>query len=311
MAPLPAHLSEAQHGLVTTGQLRTTGLSPDQIHEAIGRGRLVRMSPRLLRMAGSPETTAQRVLAAVLDAGPGSALSHESALAWWDVPGFLLDTLHVTHTRDGVHRPARLAHKVHDVVLLPDHHVRILQGVPVVAPTRALFDLAGKRRIHPGRVERTVDNAWAKRLVSGTSLQGMLEELACRGRPGIRLMREILRERGHDYVPPASGLEARVEKILRDGGERPLRRQVNTGDEQTWIGRVDFADDQVPFLLEVQSERFHSSLVDQRADRQRLARLAAAGYVVATVSDIDVWHRKHSVVDAVRQGRRHAARAAA
>lgn len=297
--------------MLMTSQLRAAGLSPDQVHEAIERGRLVRMSPRLLRVAGSPATTAQRVLAAVLDAGPGSALSHESALAWWDVPGFVLDTLHVTHARDGVHRPARLAHRVHDVVLLPDHHVRTLEGVPVVAPARALFDLAGQRRVHPKRVERAVDNAWAKRLVSGSSLQTMLDQLAGRGRPGIRVMREILRERGPGYVPPASGLEARVERILRAAGERPLRRQVNTGDEQTWIGRVDFADDQVPFLLEVQSERFHTSLVDQRADKQRLAKLKAAGYVVATLSETDVWYRKNNVLRAVRDGRRQASRRAA
>lgn len=311
MTPLPVHLAEAQHGLVTTEQLRSAGFSSDQIHLAIESQRLVRLSPRLLRMAGSPNTAAQAVLAAVLDAGSGSALSHTSALAWWRLPGFLLDQLHVTHTRDGVHRPARLAHHVHDVVLLPEHHVRVLEGVPVVAPARALFDIAGQRGIHPKRVERAVDNAWTRRLVSGRSLHAMLAELAQRGRPGIRIMREILGQRGPDYVPPASGLESRVEQILHEAGERPLRRQVDTGDDHTWIGRVDFADDLVPFLLEVQSERFHASLVDQETDQRRLARLGAAGFVVAAVTEVDVWHRTPRVVEAVRQGRKRAASAAA
>lgn len=303
MPSLPTHIAEAQHGLVTTGQLRAAGLDTERIRWSVAGERLVRLSPRLFRVRGAPETAAQRVLAAVLDAGPGSALSHTSALAWWDVPGFPLDGLHVTHQRDGVHRPARLAQHVHDVALLPEHHVRTLDGIPVVLPARALFDVAGLPRMHPKRVERAIDNAWAKRLVSGAALHAMLDELAKRGRPGIRLMRELLKERGRDYVPPASGLEGRVDQILRDAGQRSLRRQVDAGNDAGWIGRVDFADDEVPFVLEVQSERFHRSLTDERSDRLRLDRLAAAGFEVATVTDIDAWHRPWRVVEAVRDGR--------
>lgn len=306
MQTIPTRLTEAQHGLVATAQLRSIGFDSERIRWAVTSRRLARASPRVLRVVGAPTTEAQQVLAAVLDAGPGSALSHTSALAWWDVPGFLLDDLHVTHARDGVHRPRRLARHVHDVVLLPDHHVRVLDAVPVVTPARALFDIAGLHEISPKRLERAVDNAWAKRLVSGRALHAMLGDLAQRGRPGIRLMREILDERGPGYEPPASGLEGRVVQILREAGDRPLRRQVDTGDDYEWIGRVDFADDELPFRLEVQSERFHASLLDRRADADRLARLEAAGFVVATVTETDVWHRAARVLATVRQGRRTA-----
>lgn len=308
MLEIPVDLAVVQHGLITTEQLRSAGFNRKQIHWTIERGTLVRLSARLLRVAGSPHTAPQRLLAAVLDAGPGSALSHTSALSWWGVPGFLLNELHVTHARDGVRRPAPLAHHVHDVVTLPDDHVISLEAVPVVTPARALFDVAGQRGIHPKRVERAVDNAWARRLVSGRSMHAMLEDLAQRGRPGVRLMRGILRDRGADYTPPSSGLEGRVAEILRRAGERPLRRQVDCGDEKRWIGRVDFADDQVPFVLEVQSERFHSSLLDQQSDRARLAGLNTAGFIVATVSEVDVWHSPSHVVETVRQGREQARR---
>lgn len=303
MTSFPTELAERQHGLLTSEQLRGAGLSSDQIHWLIKRDRLSRISPRVQRVPGAPDTRAQRLLAAVLDSGPGSALSHSTALAWWGLPGFLYDEIHVTHTRDGVHRPARRADHVHDVVLLPERHIRVLEGVPVVSPARALFDIAGQNGIHPKRVERAVDNAWSDRLVSGRCLEMMLDDLAQRGRPGIRVMREIVEARGSDYIPPASGLEARVEEILRDDGQAPLCRQVNSGDDETWIGRVDFRDQLEPFILEVQSERFHASLLDQQADRDRLSQLEAAGFVVVTVSDTDVWHRKRKVADAVRHGR--------
>lgn len=303
MIELPTAVIERQHGLVTTEQLLDHGFADYQIEWLVRSGRLIRVASRLLRVAGSTPGNAQRALAAVLDAGPGSALSHTTALAWWQVPGFTLDDLHVTHARDGVHRRRRLATHVHDKVLLPDDHARVLDGVPVVTPARALFDLAGMPRTHHLRVERAVDNAWSMRLVSGRTLHAMLGDLARRGRPGIRLMRDILRERGPDYVPPASGLEGRVADILRKYGLPPLRRQVDSGDDDSWIGRVDFADTQVPFRLEVQSERFHSSRLDQQADAERINRLEAAGFVVATVTDVDVWHRPHQVAQVIRTGR--------
>lgn len=119
-------------------------------------------------------------------------------------------------------------------------------------------------------------------------------------------MRALLAERGRDYIPPASGLENRVVQILRSAGERPLRRQVNCGSDSGWIARVDFIDAEVPFVLEVQSDRYHSSLLDRRADCERIARLETAGYVVATVTETDVWHHPDTVLDIVRNGRRAA-----
>jgi very-short-patch-repair endonuclease len=306
MFDLPHDVMAKQHALVTTDQLFEVGFDKDGVKWLIRGGRLERVSPRVLRLLGAPATEAQRVLAAVLDAGPGSALSHTSALAWWRVPGFTVRELHVTHTRDGPHRPRRPAHTIHDVEILPDHHVRVLDGIPVVTPSRALFDLAGMPRTPPARVERALDNAWSLRLVSGRTLKLMLRELAHRGRPGIATMRGLLAERDADYLPPASGLESRVAELLKGRWHTSLRRQVDKGDDEGWIGRVDFVDPELPFLLEVQSERFHASLLDTRDDEVRRARLEAAGYVVVEVTDTDVWHYPDNVVERVRQGRNEA-----
>lgn len=157
-------------------------------------------------------------------------------------------------------------------------------------------------------MERMVDNAWSARLVSGVTLHAMLDEIAQRGRPGIRVMRQVLSTRGLDYVPPASNLEARVIKLLREGGLPEVRRQVDTGDAHGWIGRVDLRDSELPLIIEVQSERFHSSLIDRQLDARRIDRLERAGFVVVEVTDTQVWHKPHELLDAVRDGRRRAAR---
>jgi hypothetical protein len=98
-----------------------------------------------------------------------------------------------------------------------------------------------------------------------------------------------------------------VVQLLAQAGEPPLRRQIDSGGDR-WIGRVDFRDEDLPFILEVQSERFHSSLIDRQLDRSRLDGLRASGFVVATVTDVDVWHRPSVVVGAVVDGRQEALR---
>jgi hypothetical protein len=188
-----------------------------------------------------------------------------------------------------------------------------LEDIPTLVPERALFTIAGslrrgaEREWFVRRMERMVDNAWSARLVSGKTLHAMLDEVAQRGRPGIRVMRQVLAARGLDYVPPASNLEARAIRILEEGGITTMRRQVDVGDESGWIGRVDLRDQEVPLVVEVQSERFHSSLIDVQLDRHRIDRLRRAGFVVVEVTEFQVWHRPRELLAAVVAGRSQAA----
>ena len=304
-----------QRGLVTVSQAAGLGFDKATRHRLVDGRRWRRRAPRVLELVGSVACDEQDALAAILDAGAGAALAGSSALAWWGVSGNQLRPFHVVRWRDRSTTTGP-GDRRHEPVLLPAHHVVELDGIPVEVPARALFDVAGSRRRGVERpwfvakVERMVDNAWSDRLVSGRTLHAMLDEMAQRGRPGIRVMRQVLATRGLDYVPPASNLEARAAKIVADAGLPPLRRQVNSGDQRTWIGRVDLRAPDVPLIVEVQSERFHSSLIDRQLDADRIARLQHAGFVVVEVTDAQVWHRPQEVVQAVRQGRDAAARRA-
>jgi len=148
-----------------------------------------------------------------------------------------------------------------------------------------------------------VDTAWAMRLVSGSTLHAMFRDLAQRGRSGIGVMRQVLEGRGVDYVPPASGLESRFMQILQRAGHTPLRRQVDTGDDRSWIGRVDFRDPELPLVVEVQSERFHTSMTDRQLDAERIDRLDAAGFVVLEILEVEIWHHPRVVLDKVSAAR--------
>ena len=308
-------LAAGQHGLVSVQQSVDLGWSDAHRRRLVDGHRWERVTPRVLGLVGTPVTMARRAMAAVLDGGEGAALDGRSACAWWGIPGNVADPFLVVTDRGHVNRPRREATR-REPVLLPAHHVVVLDGVPTVVPARALFTVAGSQRRgaelpwHIDRVARMVDTAWAKRLVSGASLHGMLQELAQRGRPGTRVMRAVLADRPPGYVPPASGLESRLAQLVRNAGLPELRRQVDVGDGTLWIGRVDFRAVHLPLVVEVQSERFHASLIDQQLDACRIARLEAAGFEVVQVTDVDVWHRPHEAISRIAAGFRRAGAAA-
>ncbi|HEX6419154.1 MAG TPA: hypothetical protein VFZ77_11690, partial [Acidimicrobiales bacterium] len=146
------------------------------------------------------------------------------------------------------------------------------------------------------------DDAWRRRLLSGRSLRRLLDDIATQGRNGIRPLRALLEERGDDYVPPASNLERRFASILAEVALSPMRRQVDSGGD-TWVGRVDFRAEDLPLIVEVQSERFHSALTDKVDDGARLAALRAEGFEVVEIEEGEVWHAPSEVVRRVVEAR--------
>jgi very-short-patch-repair endonuclease len=291
-------ISRRQHGLVLVEDLSALGLDREAVRHAIRSGRLDRVTRRVLRVPGAPVTPVQHVLAEVLDASPAFA-GGTTAACLWGVTGHQLAPAHVTCGDGGSSRRSRNA-IVHRMAGLTEEHVTVLDGIPVVRPEVVVLQLCGSDRRQ--RAASALDSLWRRRLTSGPSLRRTLDQLAGSGRNGVVVLRELLDERGDGYIPPASGLEGRVDTILRRAGLPPLRRQVDVGDER-WIGRVDFRDPEWPLIVEVQSETYHSALVDKQHDERRLAALRAAGFEVVEVTDTQVWHRPHEVVAAVRSAR--------
>ena len=290
-------IAAKQHGLVATYQV-------DGVTRRAWTKAWEFLTPRVLRLRGSPRTDGQRAMAAVLDASPGAALSHTSALAWWGVAGFDLAPVHVSRHRGLTRRSSPLA-RVHEVVDLLPHHVKVFDGVPVTAPARAVFEACGMG-LHPLKMARACDNAWTMGLYDGHTIHRTLIELAASGRNGTTLMRELLRTRPTDYIPPASNLERRFMEILRQVGLPEMRRQVNVGDDHHWIGRIDFLDDELPVIAEINSNRYHDGLSNEADDAARYAALAAAGFEVAVLWENEVWYEPRLVLRKVRAARRAA-----
>lgn len=78
--------------------------------------------------------------------------------------------------------------------------------VPVTSPTRMLIDMAAA--VPEGRLQAAFDSALNKRLTSVEEIDVRLESLHLRGRPGSRVLKELLREAA-GHPSPDSPLERR------------------------------------------------------------------------------------------------------
>lgn len=226
-------------------------------------------------VSGAPECWRQKLWVGLLEVGNDAVVDGRAAAAVWHTPGFPEGPVELLalHGRKN-HRLT--AGVLRETRLLPAHHLRSVDGIPVTSPERTLFTVAAREPYKCA--ERATDNLLTMGLTSPERLWRTWGDLAGRGRPGTLAMRAILLERQPGYVAPASELEARFRDLLRDEGIEQPERQVDLGGDG-WIGRVDCYFRR-RLIVELDGRIGHVSELDQRRDKERDAELTAAGFVV-------------------------------
>ena len=120
---------------------------------ALRTGRWEAHTGRLLRSVSAPVTTAQRVRAAVLDAGPGTILFGPSTPAWSGLGGYQLARLHVARGRGAGATRSELA-PMHHLRGPRAHHVAVIDGIVTQSVLRAIWceaaHYASPRRVEIG-----------------------------------------------------------------------------------------------------------------------------------------------------------------
>src|SRR5687768_16828896 len=150
-----AELAEPQYGVFHRRDALASGIDKDMLAHRVG-STLELMYPTVFRHRGFPPTWRQRLMAACLLGGPGSAVSHRAAAALHGLDGYRNEVLEVT-----VRRPRR--HTTDDVLV---HRARDLLAVDVATdgpllvttPARTLLDLAAVDR-NLSRVGDALDSA--------------------------------------------------------------------------------------------------------------------------------------------------------
>lgn len=303
--------ASTQEGLIAKFQVRELGFGRNQWRRAIDNGRWLPRSGRVLAAAAAPPTDAQRVMAAVLDASPGAALHGPSVLAWCGFPAYDLRRLTVARPRGMSSAQTELA-DLHELRALLPGHVLVHRGVVCEHPLRAIWTEAAhyapERRFEIGmrKIGRLLDWGNKHGFLTWAGLHSMVDDIHQRGRAGTVLMRALAGERPPGSSPAESQNETQFEKLLADAGEGSFLRQRVLGGHDV-IGRADFADEELPLAIEVNSMTFHTTPTDRADDELRYRRLLDAGFTVGVPWDVDLWSRPSSVLRLVREVRRLAA----
>ena len=292
-------LARSQYHVASRKQARELGVLWRQQCILVASGEWEWTTKRVLRLVGGRRSFAQQCMIAVLHTG--GVLTGESTLALCGVPGYArrrpifiaLRRGQPMHRMDGV--------VIREVRSLPHHHVMLINQIPSVTPTRAIYDLAARHNWE--RVKRTIKNTWRRRWTSGGLLHQMGPEWLGRGRPGTVAMRELLAVTENSYAMPDTNLEDRLASLLEEVGPRP-KRQVNLGNDSRWIGRVDLKDPELPLIAEADSETFHFAPIDGDDDAARDRAFGEAGLKVVRFTEHEIWHEPTVVKERWREERR-------
>jgi very-short-patch-repair endonuclease len=271
-----APIARRQHGLVTTTQVLEQ-VNAGQLEWLVRSWKLEPVRRGVYRTAGAPESWLQHLLAACL-ARPGSYASFRAAAALWRLEGFDPDVLEITVP--GSARARLDGVVVHESRVTGSAHTAVRNGIPVSSMARTLCDLTAVVPVHEKwKVERAVDEALRRKLLTVRALASVADDLAGRGRRRCTVMREILERRTPGYDPGDSVPERRiVDVLLRAGLPEPVRQHpVTIGGKQY---RIDLCYPDAKIAIEYDGWDWHSGRRAFDEDRARANELVLLGYSV-------------------------------
>jgi len=271
-------VASRQYGLVSRQQARETGLSRTQIWWLLARGSLIRVLPSVYQAAAAPETWPQPLMAASLWAKGKAVVSRQAAAALWEFENYWrnrveLSGLSVLSSPPGVdyHRVRRLA----------PADITVRRGIRVTSVARTILDLAAL--VSPQTLERTLDEALRKQMVTLKALRYCIDRNGRRGRDGVGHLEMLMAERYQQH-PPDSPLETDVAALLRESGVPAgiKRHRVIEGDQV--IAEVDLAWPREKVAAQVHGSSFHRQPRNWENDQWVENQLQLHGWLVVKVT---------------------------
>lgn len=269
-----AEFGNRQHGLVTTGQALES-CTRHELEHLVAIGRLEPVRRGVYRCAGAPETWHQHLLAACLSAGERAVASFRAAAALWELPDFGPDLLEITVP--GRTNPRHATVTVHQSNVWGHIHMSVRHGVPATSVARTLCDLTAV--VRPWQVERLVNDAERRGIVTLRDLLRVFKALENRGRRRSTIMRAVLADRVDGVRPGGSDREVDIAKLLvRADLPRPVQQhRVRIGRR---VVRLDFAYPKQQIAIEYDGWQPHRTRLAFDSDRARDNELEIRGWIV-------------------------------
>ncbi|GMR02143.1 MAG: type IV toxin-antitoxin system AbiEi family antitoxin domain-containing protein [Acidimicrobiia bacterium] len=129
-----------QHGYITARQANEAGIPPVELRKLAQRGRLDHPAHGVYRVASFPRRAVDELMQATLWADGRGVISHESALALWDLADVNPQRIHVTVPPP--YRPRKRGGDKYRIWTRPldPRDIDYVEGVPTVTPERAIID---------------------------------------------------------------------------------------------------------------------------------------------------------------------------
>ncbi len=293
-----ARFAAHQHAIVQVGQLRALGLTSKDVEVRIANGRLEHRFRGVYRIGGAPWTWRGDLLAACWAGGLRAAASHRSAAELWNLAGRRTDFVEITCPRwrrarhDGV--------IVHETKALDALDVTRLDGIPVTSAARTILDLGAVCR--PLVVEKALENALRRDLVSLSSMRALIGRVARQGRNGAGVLRTILDERDPQHAPTESDKETELLAVIRKHGLWPPVPQFEIVHNRRFIARVDFAYVEAKVAIEYESYEYHDGRLALERDSARRNKLLVIGWLPLSATQADLRSGGHRLCDEIRNG---------
>lgn len=292
-----ASLAAGQYAAVSRSQLLDAGVPSDAIGHRVRAGLLIPMHAGAYRLPGSPVTWHQRIMAATLAAGAGAVASHRAAGFLHGLEG-VEPRLEVTVGRDRAPHPRGiLVHRLQ----LARSDIEVREGIP---RTRALATILGLAAVvSTPLLERSLDDALLRGLVSCAQLQRRLDAGSRSGRNGAAALAALLAERAGARRWTQSEFERRLLTVVRDGGLPPPVPQFELALPDGRRVYLDFAWPDTRLALEAQSYRFHAGRIAWSRDQSRMALLSSMGWRILPVTWDDLLGSPQDLVETVKRAR--------
>jgi len=180
-------VAEQQAGYFTTAQARAAGYSQRQLTYYVKVHGFVRMRPGIYRLSHYPASANEDLFLAWLEVGPHAVISHESALALYELSDALPAAVHLTIPPRSSRRHSGV--RLHTNRLSTDD-ITSFGGLPVTTVPRTILDVAASG-LGDELVIQAVHQALQRGLVLADSLHAAAERRGGRAR---RLIRRAVRE---------------------------------------------------------------------------------------------------------------------
>lgn len=271
-----AQLAERQWGVVSRGQLIRLGIGGASISRRPATGLLHRLHPGIYAFGHRAVQMRGRLAAALLFAGPGGALSHQTAAWWWG----LLRSEHRASRRAGLgETPPRRIHVSatgyrRSIAEVRIHHPRRLErtshrGMPITTVARTLLDVAAT--LAYADLRRALAEADYRKLLD---LDAVERELG-RGHAGSAALRRALASHMPQLARGLSVLEERFLALCEAAGIPLPAVNPRVGG---WM--VDALWRRERLVVELDGHVAHGSAAAIERDRRRDLTLRASGYSV-------------------------------